>query len=213
MFVLLLGVVLACTLSASAGAKKRPPLQHVTIFGDSSAAALSWVPTALEEIAKGNRVTLALQGCGRLTTPGCFSPPPPSVLSEVRTLGRRIGPTAIVLVGYNDDPHVYADGIDSVLRAMRNHGVKQVLWLTLRPIYDGRVSDQYLATNVVIRVAAHRWPLMTVANWAGYSRPHPEWFGADGVHFTGAGAVQFGIYLHRTLQGYGLTGPQSSNNG
>lgn len=213
MFVVFGGIAVACLLSGNAVARKHPPLQHVTIFGDSVASALNWDPPALQEIEKGNRVTLQLQGCGRLTTPGCFSPPPPSVLSEVRTLGRGIGPTAIVLVGYNDDPHVYADGIDSVLRAMRNHGVKQVLWLTLRPIYDGRVSDQYLSTNVVIRVAAHRWPLMTVVNWAGYSKPHPEWFGADGVHFTGAGAVQFGIYLHRTLQRYGLTGPRGSNSG
>lgn len=207
------GIAVACLLAGNAVARKHPPLQHVTIFGDSVASALTWDPPALDEIEKGNRVTLQLQGCGRLATPGCFSPPPPSVLTEVRTLGRQIGPTAIVLVGYNDDPHVYADGIDSVLRAMRNHGVKQVLWLTLRPIYGGRVSNQYLATNVVIRVAAHRWPIMTVVNWAGYSRPHPEWFGADGVHFTAAGAVQFGIYLHRTLQSYGLTGPKSSNSG
>ena len=116
-------VVVACLLSGNAVAQKRPPLKHVTIFGDSVASALSWAPQARAEVERGNRVTLELQPCGRLATPGCFSPPPPSVLKEVRTLGRRIGPTAIVLVGYNDDPHIYHDGIDSVLRAMRNHGV------------------------------------------------------------------------------------------
>ena len=89
-----------------------------------------------------------LHPCGRLSTPGCFANgPPPSVLSSIRTLGRRIGPTAVILVGYNDDPHVYAAGIDSVLHAMHRRGVKQVLWLTLRPVYDGRVSTQYRITN------------------------------------------------------------------
>jgi hypothetical protein len=210
LFVLLSGFVIACLFSTNAVAHKRAPLQHVTIFGDSSAAALNWDPPAREVIEKGNRVTLELQPCGRLSTPGCLvSNPPPSVLSEVQTLGRRIGPTVIILVGYNDDPHVYASGIGSVLRAMRNHGVKQVLWLTLRTVSH---PQQYDVTNSVIRVAAHRWPFMTVVNWAGYSRPHPEWF-TDGIHFTGAGAVQFAIYLHRTLKKYGLTGPKSSKLG
>jgi hypothetical protein len=209
LLVVLSGVLVACVLSASAVAHKRPPLQHVTIFGDSSASALKWDPAALQQVEKANRVTLELQGCGRLTTPGCFSPPPPSVLSEVQALGHQIGPTVIVLVGYNDDPHVYAHGIDSVLRAMRNRGVKHVLWLTLRTVAH---PGQYGATNSVIRLAAHRWSIMTVVNWAGYSRPHPEWF-TDGIHFTGAGAVQFGIYLHRTLKSYGLAGPKSSKSG
>lgn len=211
LFVLLLGgFVLACVLSASAVARKSPPLQHVTIFGDSSAAALNWDPPARAVLEKGNRVTLELQPCGRLTTPGCLvSNPPPSVLSEVQTLGRRIGPTVIILVGYNDDPHVYASGIDSVLRAMRNHGVKQVLWLTLRTIPH---PAQYGVTNSVIRGASHRWSFMTVVNWGAYSAPHPEWF-TDGIHFTGAGAVQFATYLHRTLKKYGLTGPKNSKFG
>lgn len=208
-FVLLSGLATACLLAATAVAHRRPPLQHITIFGDSVAAALSWDPTAREVLEKGNRVTYELQPCGRLTTPGCIvSNPPPSVLSEVRTLGHRIGPTAVILVGYNDDPHVYASGIDSVLRGMHMRGVKQVLWLTLRP-----VSPPYRITNSVIRGASHRWPFMTVVNWGAYSRPHSEWFGSDGVHFTAAGAVRFAIYLHRTLQSYGLTGPRNSTSG
>ena len=207
-FVLLGGLgVAACLLSANAEAT-RPVLKHVTIFGDSVAAALSWDPQARREVEKGNRITLQLQPCGRLSTPGCFNPPPPSVLSEVRALGRRIGPTVMVLVGYNDDPHVYYAGIDRVLRAMRNRGVKHVFWLTLRPVYK-----QYRITNEVIRGAARRWPFMTVANWAAYSWPHREWFGSDGIHLTAAGAVQFGTYLHRTLKSYGLTGPKSSSSG
>ena len=207
--VLLSGLVIACLLSTTAVANKRPPpLKRVTIFGDSVASALDWVPRARQVLERGNRVRLELQPCGRLATPGCLSPPPPSVLKEVRTLDRKIGPTAVVLVGYNDDPHIYHDGIDSVLRAMRNHGVKQVLWLTLRPVYK-----QYRYTNEVIRGAANRWPFMTVVKWAGYSWPHPEWFASDGIHFTSSGAVQFAIYVHRTLKSYGLTGPLNSTAG
>lgn len=206
---LLVAVVLGCALAASAVAsQKKAPLQHVTIFGDSVAAALSWDPTARRVLENGDRLTLELAPCGRLWTTGCFSPPAPSVLAEVRTLGRRIGPTAVVLVGYNDDPHTYAAGIDKVLRAMQAHGVKQVLWLTLRPVYK-----QYRITNEVIRGAARRFPWMTVVNWGGYSMSHPSWFASDGIHFNGGGAVQFADYLHRTLRSYGLTGPISSTTG
>jgi hypothetical protein len=208
LLVLLSGLAVAGLLSANAVAHK-PRLQHVTIFGDSSAAALNWDSTAREEVTKANRVTFELRPCGRLTTPGCISPPPPSVLSEIRALGRKIGPTVMILVGYNDDPQVYADGIDHVLKAMHKRGVKQVLWLTLRTASH---PDQYKVVNSVIRGAAHRWPFMTVINWAAYSGPHPEWF-TDGIHFTGSGAVQFGIYLHRTLKSYGLTGPVNSTSG
>jgi hypothetical protein len=207
LFALLAGVVLACALTASAVAHRAPRLQHVTIFGDSSASVFEWDPPARAAVEKGNRVTYELQPCGRLTTPGCINPPPPSVLSEVRAMGRSIGPTAIVLVGYNDDPHVYANGIDSVLRAMHRNGVKQVLWLTLRTAAH---AQQYGATNGVIRSARGKFPFMTVVNWAGYSAPHSNWF-TDGIHFTGAGGVEFGKYLHRTLQSYGLAGPQRSS--
>jgi hypothetical protein len=206
LFVLLSGFIAACLFSANAVAQKHPPFQHVTIFGDSSASVFEWDPQARQQVEKANRVTYELQPCGRLTTPGCISPPPPSVLQEVRTMGRRIGPTAIVLVGYNDDPHTYNDGIDSVLRAMRNNGVKQVLWLTLRTAAH---PGQYQGTNTVIRGASHRWPFMTVANWGGFSAPHSDWF-TDGIHFTSYGGVQFGLYLHNTLKKYGLAGPKTN---
>jgi hypothetical protein len=202
-FVLLGGLAAACVLSASAVAHQRPPLKHVTIFGDSVASALNWDTTARNEIEKGNRVTFELQPCGRLSTPGCFNPPPPSVLSEVKTLDRRIGPTVVVLVGYNDDPHTYYAGIDKVLHAMHKRGVKHVFWLTLRPVYD-----QYRITNSVIRGASHRFSWMTVVPWGSYSWSHKDWFASDGIHFSAEGAVQFAIYVHRTLKSYGLTGPK-----
>lgn len=206
---LLAAVALACALAATAVAgKKKPPQQHVTIFGDSVAAALDWAPAARKVLEHGNRLTLELAPCGRLWTTGCFNPPPPSVLQEVRKLGKKIGPTAVVLVGYNDDPHVYKRGIGKVLRAMHSRGVKQVLWLTLRPVYK-----QYRVTNEVIRGAARKFDWMTVVNWGGYSWKHPSWFGSDGIHFTANGAVKFAEYVHRQLKADGLTGPVTSNAG
>jgi hypothetical protein len=196
-------VALCCAAVSAASAAQKRALQHVTIFGDSVAAVLTWDPTARLVLTRGDRLTLELSPCGRLTQPGCLLlHPPPSVLKEVELLGRRIGPTAVVLVGYNDDPHIYAAGIGRVLTAMRRRGVKHVLWLTLRAI-----NKQYRLTNEVIHGASARYPLMTVADWNSYSRSHPSWFASDGIHLSAAGGVQLAIYIHRWLKWMGLAGP------
>ena len=196
-------VALCCGLASAASAAKKPPLQHVTIFGDSVAAVLTWDPTARQVLLRGDWLTLDLSPCGRLTQPGCLlkDPPPPSVLKEVESLGRRIGPTAVVLVGYNDEPHAYAAGIGKVLRAMHRRGVKNVLWLTLRA-----VNKQYRLINEVIHGASARFRWMTVVDWNGYARNRASWFAQDGIHLSGRGGVQLAILIHRTLRQMGLTG-------
>jgi hypothetical protein len=201
---LLAVVALACALAATAPAAKRRALQHVTIFGDSVAAALDYDTTAREVLTRGDRLRLDLAPCRRLTVPGCISPAPSSVLKDVRQLGRKLGPTVVVLVGYNDDPHAYAKGIDTVLRAMHRRGVKHVLWLTLRA-----VSKRYRLTNEVIFGASERFGWMTVLDWNGYSRGHTAWFASDHIHLSPTGAVQFAIYVHLALKSMHLTGPKT----
>jgi hypothetical protein len=196
-------VALVCVLASGASAARKRPLQHVTIFGDSVAAAFTWDPTARQVLSRGDRLTLELSPCGRLTLPGCLlQDPPPSVLKEVELLGRRIGPTAVVLVGYNDDPHVYAAGIDRVLAAMHRRGVTHVLWLTLRA-----VNEQYRLINEVIHGASARFPWMTVLDWNSYSRNRPTWFATDSIHLSALGGVELATFLHRSLKQLGLTGP------
>jgi hypothetical protein len=203
LFVSVVVVALCCALASAAAAGKKRPLQHVTIFSDSVGAALNWDSTAKRVVERGNRILFELHPCGRLVQPGCISPPPPSVLHDVRTLGRKIGPTVVVFVGYNDNPATYRNGIPVVLKAMRNHGVKHVLWLTLRAIYK-----QYIDINHAIYAAKQKWrPLMTVVDWNRYSTSHSSWYASDGIHMSGAGAVAFATYLHRTLQKMKLTGP------
>jgi hypothetical protein len=199
---LLATALLGCACAATAAAGKQPPAQHLTIFSDSSGASLGWDSTARRIVEHGNRVLFELHPCGRLVQPGCISPPPPSVLSLVRRLGRRIGPTVIVFVGYNDDPAIYRNGMSGVLRAMRNHGAKHVIWLTLRGVYK-----QYVDIDHAIYAAAQKWPIMTVLDWNHYSAPHPSWFSGDGIHMSGTGALAFATYLHRSLKQLGLTGP------
>jgi hypothetical protein len=199
---LLAAAVLCCAVSASAVAGQRRPDQHLTLFTDSSGASLGWDSTAKRIVEHGNRVLFELHPCGRLVQPGCITPAPPSVLSIVRELGHRIGPTVIVFVGYNDDPATYREGMPTVLRAMRNHGVKHVIWLTLRA-----TSMQYVDINHAIYAARQKWPIMSVLDWNRYSAAHASWFSGDGIHMTGVGAVAYATYLHQSLKKLGLTGP------
>lgn len=201
---LLAAVVLCCVLAATAVAGKKRPLQHVTIFSDSSGAALIWDSTAKSIVEQGNRVLLELHPCGRLIQLGCLAvDPPPSVLGTVRLLGRKVGPNAVVFVGYNDDPATYRRGVPVVMKAMWKRGVKHVLWLTLRA-----TNKQYVDINHAIYAAEQKWrPTMTVLDWNHYSAPHPSWYAPDGIHMSGAGAIAFATYLHRSLKRLGLTGP------
>jgi hypothetical protein len=202
---LLGALLLCCALAATAGAGKTRANQRVTIFTDSSGAALSWDSTAKEILERGNRVLLELHPCGRLTLPGCLTTdPPPSVLAMVRTLGRRMGPNVIIFVGYNDDPATYRRGLPIVLKALWKRGVKHILWLTLHA-----TSRQYVDTNHAIYAEEQKWqPTMTVLDWNHYSAPHTSWYTEDGIHMTGTGAVAFATYLHRELKKLGLTGPK-----
>ena len=204
---LLAAVVLCCALATTAVAAKKRPLQHVTIFSDSVGASLNWDSTAKRIVEHGNRVLLELHPCGRLVQPGCLSvDPPPSVLSAVRTLGRRVGPTVVVFIGYNDDPATYRRGIPVVVRAMRRRGVQHVIWLTLRA-----VSKQYVDINHAIWAAGRKSrQTMTVLDWNHYSTRHTSWYATDGIHMSGAGAIAFATYIHRSLKRLGLTGPMPS---
>ena len=205
-FLALLGALVLCSvLVATAIAGKKRPNQRVTIFSDSSGAALNWDATARQIVERGNRVRLELYPCGRLTQPGCLTTdPPPSVLATVRTLGRAIGPNVVVFVGYNDDASTYRHGLPIVLKALWKRGVRHVLWLTLRA-----TSKQYVDTNHAIYAEEQKWrSTMTVLDWNHYAGPHPSWFAPDGIHLSGIGAVGFATYVHRALQKLGLTGPK-----
>ena len=202
--VLLAAIALCGGLVATADAGKQRPLQHVTIFSDSSGASLNWDLTAKRIVEHGDRVLLELHPCGRLVQPGCLTvDPPPSVLSTVRTLGRRIGPNVVIFVGYNDNPATYRDGIPIVMKALWKRGIRHAIWLTLHA-----VSKQYVDINHAIFAAAKKWqPTMTVLDWNHYSAPHSSWYSPDGIHMSGAGAIAFATYLHRHLRRLGLTGP------
>jgi hypothetical protein len=190
---------------AASGAGATPRLQHVTIVGDSVAGSLAWEPTARAILTAHNDVDFELAACRRLATPSCFvtgMTPPPTALQTLTQLGRAVGPTVVMDVGYNDGSNEYAGGMDAVLRLLRENGVQHVVWLTLRA-----AQHDYMAINEEIRAAARTRPWMSVADWNRYSRSHGDWFQSDGIHLEAAGADALAVFIHRTLVRLHLTGP------
>ena len=90
----------------------------------------------------------------------------------------------MIAVGYNDFADHYAAEIDDVLAALEAVNVQHIFWLTLRAAHH-----PYIGMNDEIVAAAAKHPEVTVVDWNVYSRSHPEWFQADGLHMLAGGAA------------------------
>jgi hypothetical protein len=115
---------------------------------------------------------------------------PPSVLDivESSTLAA-LGNIVVVDVGYNDPENNYETDMAQVANALVARGVGHVIWVTMR-----EQNDDYRLMNEIIRIQAHRWPEMQVADWEGASRGR-DWFNDDGLHLNAAGALGLATLL------------------
>ncbi|HEY6055869.1 MAG TPA: hypothetical protein VIU86_18205 [Gaiellaceae bacterium] len=193
------GVVAA--LAAATVGRAAPAPQHVTLIGDSVADALPGDESAVKILAEGIDLDLEVAPCRRVGQDSCpyQGVRPPNVIQLVQSMGSKLGPNVIVVVGYNDFEDQYAQNIEDALAAMKQAGVQRVLWTTLRA-----ASHPYLSMNDDILAAAARHPEMTVVDWNLYSRSHPEWFQADGIHLLGPGSEAMATLLHTTLVSLGI---------
>lgn len=169
-----------CVASPALAAKPR-----VTVIGDSVAASLLYVKSAVAQLKKGLDVRLDLRVCRRLAQPSCpyQGAAPPSALESIQAAGPALGTIVVIKVGYNETSATYRKGLEQVMTALRAAGVESVVWVTLAE----RTPD-YAATNRIIRAAVARHPEMCVADWAAASRGKPAYFGADGLHLSATGA-------------------------
>ncbi len=179
----LLLVLLAAACVPALAKTTRP---RVTMIGDSVSASLLYVPSAERRLGRGFDLRLDLKVCRRLVAPSCSyqGVAPSTALQAVEASGSSLGHTVVIDVGYNDGASGYAADIDRLMRAMREAGVKRVIWVTL-----GEQRPYYVAINQIIRARQKRWSkMMRVADWAAVSRGRP-WFGGDGLHLNATGAA------------------------
>ena len=177
--VVLLGVA---SLSSAHGAEAAPAAgPRVTMFGDSIADSLNYVPDARTILSDGIDLRLELAPCRKLVPIGCayMGGRPPSVLDIVKdsTLAQ-LGNIVVVAVGYNDPENNYETDMAQVVNALVDKGVGHVIWLTLR-----EQTDDYRKINRTIEAQAPRWPELRVADWEAVEprqglvqprRPAPE---------------------------------------
>jgi hypothetical protein len=183
---LLLATVLAALVAlgpaaGSAGAVK------LTFLGDSKAAGIEYNAQAKRLLARGHNVRRDLKVCRRLVAQSCVyqGVRPLTALQAVRYYGTGLGTVLVVDVGYNDSSATYRKQMETVVKAAKARGVKGIVWVNLRA-----VRPDYRKINAIIAQVAQRRPIIYVANWNAYTRDKPaSWFGSDGIHVTGAGAV------------------------
>jgi len=183
--VAVLGVV-AIAPSANGAERASADGPRVTMFGDSIADSLTYVPDARELLGDGLDLRLELAPCRKLVASGCayMGSRPPSVLDIVKssTLAA-LGNIVVVAVGYNDPENNYQTDMAQVVDALVDKGVGHVIWLTLR-----EQTDDYRSINRTIKAQAPRWPELRVADWEAASRGK-DWFNPDGLHLNADGAI------------------------
>jgi hypothetical protein len=177
--------VIAASVGASSALPATSAAPRVTIFGDSAAEVLDYVPDAKQHLAQGLDVNWQLRVCRRLVQLSCpyQGVRPPTVLDVVRGAANgALGSIVVVDVGYNDYVSQYQNDMETVVTALTAKGVEHIIWATMH-----EVREDYRAINATIRaVAAHR-PQVVVADWNAASQGR-SWFNSDGIHLNSAGA-------------------------
>ena len=203
------GLVLALAVAGVTGAEAQaqPKLQHVTLIGDSVADAIPGDPTAVAIVSQGINLDLEVAPCRRVDQDSCpyNGVRPPNVVELAESMGTKLGPNVVVSVGYNDFADQYAQNIQNALAAFKAAGVTHVWWLTLREAHM-----PYVGMNDEIVAAAQADPQMTVVDWNMYSRSHPDWFQADGLHLLAPGAEGMATLIHNALVAGGVAPPPVS---
>jgi hypothetical protein len=194
-------MLIALALGTTTGGAATPTLQHVTVIGDSVADGVANDNSAMAILRGGINLDMEAAACRRVDQPSCFTNgvQPPNVVQLANQMGSKLGPNVVVAVGYNDFEDLYAGNIESALAAFKAAGVKHVWWLTLRAAHH-----PYVTMNQDIVLAAQNHPELTVIDWNIYSRSHPEWFQADGLHLLGQGSDAMATLIHSHLIADGI---------
>ena len=168
----------------------------MTIFGDSVAASILYVPAAQHFLRRRYDVKLDLAVCRRLVAASCVyqGHQPSTALEAIRARRGHLGRTVVMDVGYSDEASTFRTGLDRVMRTLLSEGVRTVVWTTFRE--NG--NESYRLMNGVIRNARRRWPQLKVADWNAWSQGH-AWFASDGLHLNAAGAVGLAHLITRTV--------------
>jgi hypothetical protein len=169
---------------------------RVFLLGDSVMAGLRFSSAAQAALSSPYDVTLDAKVCRALREPSCstkYDGQPPAALTVLRANAGRIGDALVMMAGYNDG--TIGPGLDAIMAEAAAQGIPHVLWLTYR-----NVTGRYSGSNATLWAKTADYPILTVADWNAYSAGHGDWFGGDGLHLTGSGAMGLAQFLVANLQ-------------
>jgi hypothetical protein len=181
---------LLASSTAAQAAVGTTPSTPVLMVGDSVLAALG--NPLLAQLNETHSVSIEAATCRRTLAPSCpYQGTRPRTGVEVLQAHTPVaGELWVMALGYNDDPSVFADGIDAVMDEADRQGVRTVIWLTLRS-----PNGRFDRANRALREASTSHPGLRVADWNSAAAGHANWFGSDGVHPTSGGATALTNFL------------------
>jgi hypothetical protein len=191
-----LAVGCSVAVFAVAAAPAQGPQPTVTVIGDSIMTGVLWHADAMSILHQDLDLRMEVAVCRRLTGAGCTfeGVTPPNLLQVVKSSGSSLGPTVVVVMGYNDREETFASSVAASLAALHRAGVTRVLWATLR-----EVRHPYVHMNDVVYAAAKSDPELTILDWNKYARSHPDWFQTDGMHLEPVGGAAMATFLHASI--------------
>lgn len=189
-------VLLAIVAALSATARADAPPPKVAVIGDSVLTGVFWYSQPSQVLEQNLDIRWHVAVCRRLTGVSCTfqGVTPPNLLQVVGHLGTNVGPTAVVMMGYNDNEQRFASSVEQAIQALLHAGVTRIIWPTLR-----EARHPYIPMNAVLEAAAKRHPELSVPDWNVYSRSHPDWFQDDGIHLEPAGGMALATFLHQAI--------------
>jgi hypothetical protein len=158
-----------------------PAVARIGLIGDSTMASIRWT-NAYAPLQRWN-FTYDAESCRRTITASCAGPDgyaPENGITVMHRLSGRLGAVLVVMLGANDPPSRFGEGIDTVVAEARAQGISSVIWLT---VPGGGDRNAILAQRV-----QQDGGYLRLADWAGYGAGHPEWFNGDGLHLSPTGA-------------------------
>jgi hypothetical protein len=97
-------------------------------------------------------------------------------------------------LGYSD----YGKKVDSLMGLL---GDRPVLWTNLPcaiQLKPRRLGCKMV--NAAVAAARSRHRNLTIVNWARFANRHPDWMGADGIHYTVAGYATWSNEVVKSLK-------------
>jgi hypothetical protein len=193
---LLLAATCSAAALAAAASPAAAPQPTVTVIGDSIMTGVLWHADAMSILHEGLDLRMEVAVCRRLTGTSCTfeGVTPPNLLQVVKSSGSALGPTVVIVMGYNDREETFASSVAASLAALHRAGVTRILWATLR-----EVRHPYVHMNDVLYAAAKNDLELTVLDWNMYSRSHLDWFQNDGMHLEPVGGAALATFLHARI--------------